>query len=227
MRIRKFLPPMALLLICFELLSTLSCAGTKADPVETKDFSRQFVFDIPDFSKVSDENADQVAADLRKQQATIKYSLIDQLRGGKLSDAGKSQVIRLLGYLHAYEAVPLLIENINFNDTRPYSDVTSRTMVGRGYVARDALLAIGRDSTRAILSAIAAKPDPAFPTVPAFDNSRINGFVEVLYGVEGEHYGLLKLQDRRDSETDPIIKERFQVVIDKYKALVATMDHGR
>jgi hypothetical protein len=224
-KIKSVLKVLLISVSCVFLLIPTATKQTRAEtPVNQKadaDVSRHLIIAVPDYSKITDEQADQLSEQISNQQRELRLLLLSQLRRGDLSNGAKSEVIKLLGVLHAYEAIPILIENINFYDDRPYPDPTLRAQIRRGHVARAALEVMGRPASEAVLSIIAAKPpeDPQYPT--AFDKSKVDGFVEVLYQIEGERYALLKLQDRQAASNDPVVKAQYQMVIDRFKEIVS------
>lgn len=170
-------------------------------------------FNFPDYSTIPADKAEQQTAQVLEQRSAAISKLTLQVEDPQMPKAAKAETIYLLGALRAPEAVTTLIENINFVDDRKF-DATRISDRG-GYIARRALRQIGEPSARWIYLIIAN--DHNLETVK-FNKSQVDGFAEVLSGIETPEFALMKLQKGLAKAKDPKVKTQYQMVIERLRA---------
>lgn len=190
--------------------------------------SSEFKIEIPDITKTSDSMVEGFVRSSTFQRNRAGERLVLQLQNTTttISNTQKAGITELLGNMRFIKAVPILVEKINFKG-RFESDqarlILNPTLTQQDptlYVSRAALESVGEPASKYIIGILGKSPSK----LPAnFVSSRADGFAEVLYGIDGSHYGLLKLQDRQQATTDPKVKAQYQIVIDRFKKMVAQM----
>ena len=195
----------------------------------------QFIVSFPDYSTASIEDVENATNDFEQQRTRMIRLLLFQLTESPLPNTSKTEVIRLLGELHARQAIGDLIKNINYFYEGPQGAPPTATQRRRGYIARLALSEIGAPAAQAILTIIGIKAVTdeeanAKPNARAygFEPSKVDGFAEVLIGVQGSdpfaaRVALFQLQERQREATDPAVKAQFDAVIERVKVRLAQM----
>jgi len=179
---------------------------------ETKNIRSAFV--LPDYTKIPADQAEQQTEQVLEQRSAAISKLVMQVEDSQTPKAAKAEIIYLLGALRAPEAVTVLIENINFVDDRKFiADRIEDRAIYR-HTARRSLIQIGEPSARWIYLIIA---DDHNLETARFDKSQVDGFAEVLSGIETPEFALIKLQDGLAKAKDEKIKAQYEMVIDRLK----------
>ena len=189
------------------------------EPVQSR-VPQRFSIVVPDFSQVAPADSQKIADQLEDQLSSVTYLLLWQLRQGGLSSAVKADIIGLLGDFRVYEAIPDLIKEINFKDDRREPGPLIAPPRFHGYTARVALRLIGGDASDYILDIIGSKATGEDNEDGGFKLSQVDGFVDVLYNVEGKKWAVLKLQDRLERAKTPEAKAQYQLVLDHFQQSV-------
>ena len=171
-------------------------------------------FNLPDYTRIPVDEAEQHTQQVLELRTVAISKLIAQVEAPRTPMAAKAETIYLLGALRAPEAVTALIENINFVDSRVFA--ATRDTDRGGYIARRALVEIGEPSARWIYLIIA---DAHNLDTVRFDKSQVEGFVEVLAGIETPKVALMKLKEGREKARDAKIKGNFDLVIEGLKKM--------
>jgi hypothetical protein len=188
--------------------------------------SNTFSMVIVDYATVPELQA-QIASDtVTKQQSEMGQRLYAQLIKEDLPPYARAEVITLLGRLRFHQATYELIKNINFRYTGD-KEGSRRIPINPlktpgffrylGFPARNALQAIGPVAAQTIYEVINSKDTHR---LNSFNESQVDGFVEVLQGIEGRRWALLKLETLQAEATDPEIKARYAMLIKRYKERV-------
>ena len=195
----------------------------------------QFIFSLPDYGTASPEEVEKATNDIAHQRLRMTRLLRLQLAESVLPDSSKTEVIRVLGELHANEAIGDLILNINYFDPGPRDRIPTAVRRQGGYIARLALSEIGVPAAQAILTVIGIKAVTgeranAKPNAHTFgfEPSKVEGFAEVLVGVQGGNVfaarvALFQLQQRQSEAQDPAVKAQFEAVIERVKVRLAQL----
>ena len=214
------------LLLGIAIIVTLGTVAVKSQTVEEipaqslnqskkiRQEDASHAFNLPDYSKITVGELEQKTDQVLEQRLTAIAKLITQAEDSQMPNAQKAEVIYLLGALRAPEAVIALIENINFVDGR----VLEKTSISDrgGYIARRALVKIGEPSARWIYLIVA---DNHNADTVRFNESQVEGFVEVLAEIETSKVALMKLRDGREKARNAEIKKNFDLVIEGLKNL--------
>ncbi|HET6386246.1 MAG TPA: hypothetical protein VFJ58_22875 [Armatimonadota bacterium] len=168
--------------------------------------AKTFTFVIPHYATTTKDQMDKTTDDYRGHQADMINDLKEQLKNRALPDHAKAEVMRLFGSLQATGEIDYLIENINFQE--PDGAGLFRSQWRTLYPARQSLEELGPYATRAILDVIGNRRRG----VP-FDNSEIDGFVEILASIEHPRYAVEMLTDARDAPTNKLARANYEAVL--------------
>ena len=240
---RFHISPVATLLASAAMFTVIWAPTAYCQPAQnaakTPSLASQFVLSLPDYQTASPQEVENATNEFAHQRLRMIRLLTIQLTEIPLSNPSKTEVIRMLGELHANEAIGELIENINYFDDGPQGAPPTAARRRMGYIARNALSEIGAPAAQAILSGIGVKPmtiegtemNPGAHTY-GFDASKADGFADVLIRVEGEdsfaaRVVLFQLQQRQSEAQDIAVKAQFDLVIEFVKARLAQMEKAR
>ena len=197
----------------------------------------QLILSFPDYNTASPEDVEKATNDFNHQRTQIIRLLLFQLSESPLPNQSKTEVIRLLGELHAREAIGELIKDINYFDEGPQRAPLMAARRRGGYIARNALSEIGSPAAQAILTIIGTKAEAdegakanSIPRDYGFEPSKVDGFAEVLIGVQGDdsfaaRVALFQLQQRQSEAQDLAVKAQFDAVIARVKVRLAQMQN--
>jgi len=176
---------------------------------------------LPDKNNATLTNITKTVNDLISRENEIGQLLVKQLTDNdtNLSNAQKTEIIEALGNLRYAPAIPILVENLNFErEAREEHPLQTAVPPLRSiYAAQFALMSMGPRASSYILGSLANNLSYLSSD---YVSSRAIGFARVLCQVEGPRYGLLKLQDHQQKATDPKIKAQYQLVIDKFEEII-------
>ena len=204
-------------LLALASFSLPSSAQTAAPQSELP--GKSYAIVVPNYATLAPNKIIPMTEDIDKQQEAVKVDLFSQLSQGGLSDDAKAQVMYLMGDLRVYQAVYLLIQNIDFRhfvpsaDGKPIFSTRIYAAAGEGYVARDALLEMGNTSLYAILEVIGSRSKDT-----PFDPARVNGYCWTLNALRGKTFATQQLQQQLALAKDPKVQAQYRSVLDRLKA---------
>ncbi|MHC4867717.1 MAG: hypothetical protein ACYTEX_26905, partial [Planctomycetota bacterium] len=154
------------------------------------------------------DETDEVIEQAMKTYSRTVSDLARRLKEPDASNMTKVKMIYALGQLRALAARMILIENINL--LAEQMDPTVRIARWGPYPAREALVNIGRPRSWMLLGVIGSQK---------FREARVDGYAEVLAGIEGPEGAVMKLKDRMRQAKDSAAKRQYQMVIDGVEAI--------
>lgn len=169
---------------------------------------------LPDMSRMSDKDADQAAIQVFDHLDAIRKSVFVQLQTPHLSDSTKAHLYRLAGELQVYDAMDMMINDIQFSYSQKGSlpPTAVQPPDAGGPVAQTMLAAFGLPAVREILAVMSDQKQD----VP-FVAANTNNYAWVLWAVEGKRCVLVRLEAQLAKEKSPKVRSQYQRVIDRLK----------